>query len=262
MGRFHRLRTDTVAFAAAGVVVISAAIIATELWWPEGPFKAALSPILYSVLAVFVVSLVWDLALHASWTNEILRMVNLEASLARAGVKSVASESAVPWAEFISGMNEFDFVVPDLNLWLNGTWKQFQDAVPFSGELTLRLYVPDPDDVENRLWVGLDSATYETQRKDQRDRWQELMASRQLQKQSSMSMWALPPSVGMTFARAQRDKGRACREILVASRLGAKPGQGGVAFYFEHTGTNGRDVHEWIGSQFQSFASASRKIVL
>jgi hypothetical protein len=236
-------------------------IIAAQVYLPDGTAKEAIVSVLLSVLAVLIVSLVWDVLMRQAWTDELLTLVKLERGLKTAGIRGVGQESDIAWKDFLDGMDELHFIVRDLDLWLNTRFAQVITTAGGDRPLRLHLYIPDPRQVESGEYPTLTTPAYDRSRSRLETEWDTAIAERRLHVRSRLDKWALrtPPQFMIVSAR----RGSRHRNLLVLW-----PTQGGglasppVSLRFETSQGDGAEVAEWVEGQLGPLRVEPNRVVL
>ena len=261
MRRYRHLLTRAIAVAGIGSIVLIVLIVIVQSIAPSGTPKDALISVLLSVLAVLVVSVVWDVAMRRAWTDELLRLVRLESGLKSAGIQEVGQESDIAWREFLAGMEELHFVVRDLDLWLDTRFAQLVDVAGASKGIRLNLYIPDPSAVAAGAYTGIDGPGFDRSNQRLREAWESAIRDRRLHRSSKLDKWALrtPPQFMIVSAR----QGTNQRSLLVLW-----PTQGGglasppVSIRFEAAGGDGAEVAQWVEGQLEPLRDETNRIIL
>jgi hypothetical protein len=205
------------------------------------PFKAPVSSVLASLLAIFLVSIVFDTFLRDSWTDEILSIVRLDGALKSSGIEEVVHPSEVDWRALYANMTEFDLVLPDPAAWLKDRWDQFITAVGSGEPITLRLYVRDSLEIED----AAELAVLETALELVDQAWRGVLADGRLHPSSTLGGWALGhPAHFMAIARRGDREGRALGYLAPSSTLEA--GDPGLMIRFRANKTEGQTVLSWM----------------
>jgi hypothetical protein len=259
--RYRHLLTRAVAVAGVGSIVLIALIVGVQSLAPAGTPRDALVAVLLSVLAVLVVSVVWDVAMRRAWTDELLHLVSLEKGLKSAGIREVGQESDVAWREFLNGMDEFHFIVRDLDVWLETRFAQLISITGTGKAIHVHLYIPDPDHVRDGDYPSIDRHLYEQARQRLDGEWKAAVRDHHTHRSSTLDKWALrnPPQFMIVSAR----QGSTHRNLLVLW-----PTQGGglssppVSFRFEATGGDGIEVAAWIEGQLRPLRDEANRVIL
>lgn len=261
MDRYRHLITRAIAVAGVGSILLICLIVAVQTFAPDGTPKDAVVSVLVSVLAVLVVSVVWDVAMRRAWTDELLRLVRLERGLKSAGIQEVGQEPDIVWRDFLAGMDEFHFVVRDLDVWLDTRFAQLINLSTSAKAIRLNLYIPDPSQVGAGEFPGTEAPAYERARKRLDDAWASAYREHRVHQSSTLDKWALrtAPPFGIVSAR----QGRTHRNLLVLW-----PSQGGglsstpVSLRFEASEGDGTEVAAWVEGQLAPLRDEANRVIL
>jgi hypothetical protein len=113
-----------------------------------GPQPEWLTPAIYGIasaaIGVGAVSLIYDLWLRHSVEHELLRLVKIEKSLAKAGIVGAGEARHVDWGWFLDSAYEINVLMADPEGWISRNWAGLI-AGGVNKRLELRLYFPDPE---------------------------------------------------------------------------------------------------------------------
>lgn len=142
---------------SAIVLGMSFAIVGALLLWWSGttqwksnePMQAFLAQAGGLVLATGLLTVAWDLFGRRALADEVFAKAGLSADVARAGIVRVTNQylAEVEWTSLFHDVSKLDIVVAYGATWCN-THRASLAAVAHRSDARIRVFLPDPDDVQ------------------------------------------------------------------------------------------------------------------
>ena len=115
-----------------------------DAMFQTSPVTVAVAQIASTVLAIGLITVLYDAVLRQSFTQELLQLVRVASALRSAGVQDVNDELRLDWQSILDGGSSFHIVLIEPTAWLERGWHHILEAAR-SRKVTVDICVPRAD---------------------------------------------------------------------------------------------------------------------